>query len=49
MFLRLFKKALLKNMHGYIIYVRREKDAWLYHVKSVAIELLVTKYVSEVT
>ena len=43
MFLRLFKKALLKNMHGYIIYVRREKHAWLNHVNFVAVELLVTK------
>ena len=43
MFSRLFKKAPLKNMYGYIIYVRREKHVWLKHVNSVAIELLVTK------
>ena len=40
---RLYKKAPFKNMHGYIIYVRREKLVWLNHVNSVAIELLVTK------
>ena len=42
MFSRLFKKAPFKNMHGYIIYVRREKHVWLNHVHYVAIELLVT-------
>ena len=39
MFSRLFKKAPFKNMHGYIIYVRREKLVWLNHVDSVAIVL----------
>ena len=43
MFSRLLKKAPFKNMHSYIIYVRREKLVWLNHVTSVAVELLVTK------
>ena len=43
MFSRLFRKTPFKNMHGYIIYVRREKLVWLNHVNSVAIELLVAK------
>ena len=37
------KKVPFKNMHGYIIYVRRENLVWLNLVNSVAIELLVTK------
>ena len=37
------QKAPFTNMHGYIIYVRREKLVWLNHVNSIAIELLVTK------
>ena len=37
-----FKKAPFKNMHDYIIYLRREKLVWLNHVNSVVIELLVT-------
>ena len=39
----LFKKAPFINMHGYIIYVRKEKHVWLNHVNSVAVELRVTK------
>ena len=43
MFSRLLKKAPFKNMHGCLIYIRREKLIWLNHVNSVAIEFLVTK------